>query len=186
MKIRRDALAVSTILFTLALLLLTPSMLNNARVDYQSRFRDISDYPVPGIAPDQVVIPNYAAPLGIASLAVIGIGLIVTWAGYIKGVRWTWFVMFTITWVWAFPVLMLPYLYPWVGVAAIARSIPAAIRESLQAEPYSGLARAFLKVVLVFLLMVVALVLPIKTFWDRAGGGRPCLKRRHNLTFRDL
>ncbi len=167
MKIRRDALAISSILFTLALLWLVPPMLENARATYQSRLRDISSTPEAGIAQDEVVIPNYDAPIGFASLAVIGIGLIVTWAGYIKGVRWTWFVMFVIVWVWAFPILMLPFLRPWRGVTAMAQSFASAISESLRGGPYSGLARTFLEVVLVFLLMVVGLILPFRTFFLR-------------------
>jgi hypothetical protein len=157
LRIRRDAVAVSSILFTVAFLMLTPAMINCARVTYQSRFQDIAFYPEPGIAPDQVVIPNHYAPLGITSLAIIAIGLIVTWAGYVKGVRWTWWVMFVIVWVWVFPVLMLPLLYPWHSGFSVARTLTTAIRES-------GMARSFVELVLVFLGMVVALVLPLKTF----------------------
>lgn len=153
MKVRRDAVAVSSILFTLALLWVTPPMLRNSQATYQSRLRDISSTPEAGIAQDQVVIPNYDAPIGFASLAVIGIGLIVTWAGYIRGVRWTWFVMFVIVWVWAFPVLLLPSLQ---HMAPIKEWLPE-VRES-------GPARNFVELVLIFLLMVVALVLPVKTF----------------------
>jgi hypothetical protein len=171
MKIRHDVVAVSGILFTVAFLMLTPAMMNCARVTHQSRFQDIAFYPEPGIAPDQVVIPNHYAPLGITSLAMIAIGLLVTWAGYIKGVRWTWWVMFVIVWVWAFPVLVLPLFRPWQGVAPIPQSFASAISETLHAGPYSGLARAFLEVVLAFLLMVVALVLPLKTFILGRGAG---------------
>jgi len=173
LKIRRDALAVSSILFTLALLLLTPRMLENARTTHQSSFRDIA-IDVAATKGDQVAIPNFFAPLGFASLAVIGIGLIVTWAGYIKAVRWTWFVMFVIVWLWAFPVLILPFFYPSDSTASIAQTMantPAdAIGESglprgfVQVVSESGLPRAFVEVTLVFLLMVVALVLPAKTF----------------------
>jgi len=164
LKIRRDALAVSSILFTVALLMLTPEMMNCARVTYQSRFQDITIYPEAAIPGDQVVIPNYYAPFGITSLAIIVIGLVVTWAGYIKGVRWTWFVMFVIVWVWAFPALMLPLLYPWHSTFSIAQTLTTAIDES-------GIARGFVELVLIFLLMVVALVLPAKTFiLGRAAG----------------
>ena len=112
MKIRRNALAISSILFTLALLVLMPIMMNWALVTHQSRFQDITIYPDAAIPGDQVVIPNYYAPIGITSLTIIVIGLVVTWGGYIKGVRWSWFVMFVIVWLWALPVLVLPYFYP--------------------------------------------------------------------------
>ncbi len=161
MKIRRDALAISSILFTLALLVLTPIMMNVASVTHQSRFRDIAYYPDPAIPGDQVVIPNFFAPIGITSLAIIVIGLIVTWAGYFKAVRWTWFVMFVIVWLWAFPVLVLPLFHPWPGmdwiVQTLAPTLESAIRES-------GIAREGVKILLIFLLMVVALFLPVKTF----------------------
>ena len=160
MKIRRDALAVSSILFTLALLWLVPPILEIARATHQSRFRDISSTPEAGIAQDQIVIPNYDAPIGFASLAVIGIGLIVKWAGYIRGVRWTWFVMFVVVWVWAFPVLLLPSLQ---HMAPIKEWLPE-VRES-------GPARNFVELVLIFLLMVLALILPVKTFILGRGAG---------------
>jgi len=168
---RRDALAVSGILFTLALLLLTPEILAYARTTYQSRYRDITVYPEPGVPLDRVVIPNYAAPLGITSLAIIAIGLLVTWAGYVKGVRWTWFVMFVIAWVWAFPLVALPLLLLGGGVSAIPHSFAWAIREVLHAGPYSDIARVFLQENLTFLLMVLALALPAKAFLQgrRAG-----------------
>jgi hypothetical protein len=171
LKIRRDALAISSVLFTFALLMQTPAMINWARTTHQSRFRDISDYPEAGIAQDQVVIPNYAAPTGITSLAIIAIGLVVTWAGYIKGARWTWFVMFVIVWVWVFPVWLLPLFVPWRGAALTTRSIAMAIRNSLDAGPDGWIARAGLEVLLIFLLMLVALVLPIKRFIVGRGAG---------------
>jgi len=43
---------------------------------------------------------------GILSLTIILTGLIVIWAGYVKRIRWTWFVMFTIVFGWAFTELM--------------------------------------------------------------------------------
>lgn len=164
LKIRFDAVAASSLLFTVALLLLAMPMLENALVTHQSRFQDIAIDTDAGIPGDQVVIPNYDAPMGITSLAIIAIGLIVTWAGYIKGVRWTWFVMFVIVWLWAFPVLMLPFLYPWNSTVSIAQTLASAIDES-------GMARTFVEVVLVFLIMVLALVLPVKTFIRGHGGG---------------
>ena len=157
MKIRLDAVAVSSVLLTVAFLMLTPRMIVWALMTHQSRFRDRAFYPAPGIAWDQVVIPNYFAPLGTASLAIIAIGLVVTWAGYVKGARWTWFVVFVIVWVWAFPVCLFPWLYPWDSGNSVSETLRAALHGDWNA-------RDFLKVVLAFLLMVLALVLPAKTF----------------------
>lgn len=161
MKIRRDAVAVSSVLFTLALLLLTPRMLDIARVTHQTRFRDISVDTEAATPQDQVVMPNFDAPLGITSLAIIVIGLVVTWAGYIKGVRWTWFVMLVIVWLWAFPVLVLPLFTPWPGMDWIAQTLAPTLESAIRE---TGIAREGVKVLLIFLLMVVALVLPVKTF----------------------
>jgi hypothetical protein len=135
-------------------------MLEYARVTHQSRFRDISSDTEAGIPGDQVVIPNYDAPIGITSLAIIVIGLVVTWAGYIKGVRWTWFVMFVIVWLWAFPVLVLPLFYPWPGASSILQSLAPTLESAIREK---GIARYVVKTSLIFLLMVVALVLPAKT-----------------------
>ena len=46
-------------------------------------------------------------------LAILLIGLIVTWTGFISKVRWAWFVMFVIVWGWALPNLVYPdVVYP--------------------------------------------------------------------------
>jgi energy-coupling factor transporter transmembrane protein EcfT len=146
LKIRRDAVAVSSVLLTLALLIPMPAMLGNAWTVPQTRF-DIAG---------RMGIQNYYAPIGFASLAIIVIGLIVTWAGYIKGVRWTWFVMFLIAWGWAFPVLVLAEFH-WRNMLPIAQWPPLALKGR---GPQLGFAEA----VLTLLLMVLALVLPAKTF----------------------
>jgi hypothetical protein len=149
LKIRRDAVAVSSILFTLALLILTPAMWRAAA--------NVRDSCIWGAVGPFLWVPNCFALAGIASLAVIAIGLIVTWAGYIRGDRWTWLVMFVIVWVWAFPVLLVPFLLPWRGVETMAQSFAGAISES-------GTERSYGEVILAFLLMVLALALPVKTF----------------------
>ncbi|HEV2496048.1 MAG TPA: hypothetical protein VG204_23710 [Terriglobia bacterium] len=175
LKIPRGAVAVSAILFTLALVTLTPAMLDDARTTYETRLRDIANVSPSAIA-NQVVIPNWYAPAGITSLAIIAMGLIVIWAGYVKGVRWTWLVMFVIVWVWAFPVLILPFSpffnprgwgarFGGISVTQVlANTFASAIHES-------GPARDFVEVVLIFLLMVLALVLPVKTFIRGQAGG---------------
>jgi hypothetical protein len=144
--------------------MLTPAMIDFARATHQSRLRDISVETQAAIPQDQVVMPNYAAPIGIASLAMIAIGLIVAWAGYLKGVRWTWFVMFVIVWVWAFPVFLLPIFQNGEhDLSLIAPTLKSAMS-------HSGFAREVVKVFVMFLLMVVALVLPLKTFFGQRSG----------------
>jgi energy-coupling factor transporter transmembrane protein EcfT len=143
---RRDALAVSSILFTLGLLIPLPAMLGNARTVPQTRL-DIAG---------AMRVQNYYAPIGFASLAIIVTGLIVTWAGYIKAVRWAWFVMFLIAWGWAFPVLVLAEFH-WRNMMPIAQWPPV---PQTGRGPQLGFAGS----VVAFLLMVVALALPVKRF----------------------
>jgi hypothetical protein len=75
------------------------------------------------------------------------------WTGYIRRVRWTWFVMFLIVWAWDFPILILPYLHGWRHI-----DIFAAISDAWYE---SGLSRIFVEVSLAFVLMVFALVFPL-------------------------
>jgi hypothetical protein len=152
LKIRRDRVAISSILFTLALLIPMPAMVGNAWTAPQTHFE------VAG----RMGVPNYYAPIGFASLAIIVIGLIVTWAGYINGVRWTWFVMFLITWAWAFPVLVLAEFH-WRNMLPIAQWPPLALKGR---GPQLGFAESLLTL----LLMVLALVVPLKTLVLGKGG----------------
>ena len=102
---------------------------------------------------------------GVASLAVILIGLIVVWTGYIKRVRWTWAVMFVVVWVWAFPLLVMPLLGHRRSL-----SLPEWIYTAIY---YPGSARAYAESVLLFLLMVIALLLPMRSFFLVREGTRP-------------
>lgn len=151
MKFRRDAVAISCILFTGTLLVLVPAMWTNASFGWESGFGGVSG------SLDTVEIGSCYAPVGVASLAVIAIGLIVTWAGYFRGVRWTWFVMFVIVWVWALPLFILQYVQHPPSATGLISGIGTAVRER-------GPARDFVESVLIFLLMLIALVLPAKKF----------------------
>jgi hypothetical protein len=102
------------------------------------------------------------APAGFACLAITAIGLIVAWTGYLKGVRWTWFVMFVIVWGWEFPLRVLP-LHLWRHRALIAPTIASALGDRF--------ARIGAETMLSFLLMVIALILPAKTFLTGWRGG---------------
>ena len=165
MRLRRGVLVLSGILFTAALLMLAPAMwMAAATVHHQGN--------IWGAGP-QTRFQYGFAPAGFTSLAVIAVGLIVTWAAYIKGVRWAWFVMFVVVWGWAFPVLVLPYLRPWRAVPTVAQSFASFITQG-------GPVRNLLEVLVAFALMLLALVLPMKTFLLDRGGG-PGASRRTNL-----
>jgi hypothetical protein len=166
LKIRHDAVAISSVLFTVALLMLAPSMFDLASTTHQARFRDIATGAEASAVGDQIAIPNYYAPLGFASLTIIAIGLVVTWTGYIKGIRWTYFVMFVIVWLWAFPVLLLPFFFVWRAMVSWVQTLGPYdwIRLIKDAISENGMERAYLEAFVAFLLMLLALVLPVKTF----------------------
>ena len=101
MKIRRDSVFISAVFFTIALLCALPVSLRNALEWYGSKTTEVHD----------LCCGYYLrtmGDLGVASIAIISIALIVTWAGYAKCLRWAWFAMFVVVWGWAFPLLALP------------------------------------------------------------------------------
>jgi hypothetical protein len=152
LKIRHDALLISSVLFTVVFVWATPIFLADARTWRRSMFQET----------EQLWVGNYLAPIGFASLAIILIGMIVAWTGYLKGIRWTWFVMLIIVWMWAFPVMMLPILQHRKGI-----SLSEWFQTALSvASPYRDLAVT----VLMFSLLVIALILPIKSFFGRRKG----------------
>ena len=108
------------------------------------------------------MMENQFAPIGFASLAIVFVGLIVVWSGYAKRVRWTWFVMFIVVWCFAFPLYALPLLLD-IHAGAINWSV---LREATKGDEA---ARAVLKGPLVFALMLVALFLPTKAFFQPEG-----------------
>jgi hypothetical protein len=151
LKIRRDVFFVSGVLFTIAFLWLLPDILSAAQTGRHVTYDD------PWVAN----AARQLGDLGVASLTIILIGLIVTWTGYVGRVRWTWFVMFVIVSGWAFPILIYPILHSTI-VPSAAEILSSAFREP-------GLRRDFVETIVIFSLMVVALILPIKSFFGRAG-----------------
>jgi hypothetical protein len=107
--------------------------------------------------------------VGFSSLAIILIGLVVTWIGYVKSVPWAWFIMFIIVWVWAFPGLVLPFFSP--GIAVPWRQ---GVSDTVN---HPGIARDFFEGIATFLLLAIALLLPIGSFFRRgkstSGAGDP-------------
>lgn len=100
MKIRRDSVFISAVLFTIALLCALPVFLGNALEGYSSMSEEH------GLCCGLYL--HTTGDLGVASIAIIFIALIVTWAGYAKCLRSAWFVMLVVAWGWAFPLLALP------------------------------------------------------------------------------
>jgi len=106
----------------------------------------------------RVTVDNMVRIAGFSSIALILIGLVVTWVGYVKSVRSAWFIMFIIVVFWAFPGLMLPAFSP--GIVMPWR------QALVEAITHPGLARAFFKDVAIFVMLAVALVLPVGSFFD--------------------
>lgn len=152
MRFRRDPLFVSSLLFSVVLVWLAPKFLADAWTWRRSMFQ----------VTDHLSLANYLAPIGFASLAIVLIGLVTVWKGYLQGVRSAWIIMFIIVWVWAFPVMILPILQHGKGISS-AEWLHIAIREP---SPYRDLA----EVVVMFSLAVLALVLPIRSFLGRRQG----------------
>ncbi len=135
MRIRADSAFISGVLFTVALTSLAPAF-------WVGR-----------------------SELGFASLAVILVGLIVTWTGYVKRAAWAWAIMFVIVWVWAFPLLIAPL---------VRSKMVVSVSEWLYAaSSQSGLPRVWAEAVAAFTLMVFGLVLPIRSFFFAKNNPRP-------------
>ena len=150
MRIRADSVFVSSVLFTIALLFLIPAGLWNALA---GRDKTVLAKLDEGLRAEA----QTSGYLGVACLAIILIGLIVIWTGYIKCARSAWLVMFVIAWAWAFPLFVLP-LFKGTMDLTFPEWVYSAIYQP-------GSPRIWAESVLIFLLMVIALLLPIKSFF---------------------
>ena len=152
MRIYRDVAFVSSVLLTIALLSLVP-------LSRQAFFAGHSR-PVHEGADPCCQAELYAwGHVGEASIALILIGLIVTWTGYVKAVRSAWFIMFIIVWIWAYPLF-----FKGIVTELRWRSLPEFISDALKGP---GAARISLYAVAHFAPMVIALILPIRSFFFR-------------------
>jgi len=150
LRSRRDVVLASSVLFTIALFWLVPICLRAALAGRDKAALEALDVGYRTAA-------QTMGDLGVASMAIIFIGLIITWTGYVKSARPAWFVMFIVVWVWAFPLLVLPFL-PDIIRIPFAELVSRALREP-------GTSRSSAHAVLIFTLMVIALILPIKSFF---------------------
>ena len=154
MRIQRDSVLISSILFTLALLWLAPHNLQ-----YAATWRQFF------IPVGRVSVQNYWMRIGFASLTLIVIGLIITWKYYIRRERWAWLVMFVIVWVFAFPVYVLPIIQARTAAGTMDWSVFAdAARGSVAAS-------ASTKSLIDFFLLLIALLLPVRAFFAKQSQG---------------
>jgi len=166
MRVRSDSVSVSCVLHTIALLsLVRPALWNY----YSGSNREVLARLDAGFQAEA----QTAHYFGITCLAIILIGLIVIWTGYLNRSRSAWLVMCAITAVWAFPVLVLPLLQ--------GRMVLTLSEWLFNAISQAGLPRTAAESVLIFSLMVIALLLPIRSFFyteqiDLDMNHRPSLK----------
>jgi hypothetical protein len=172
MKVRFNSTSISALLLSLCLVTLIPAALRNALTWNQLYLE------WPGVR-----IQNYLMPFGVAYLGIVMIGLIVLWMGYRKRERWAWFVMLIILVCFSFPSAVLPVLlqiraqnYRWSLLLDLLRASPAqgwwhclAITPSYcdYAVGIGRVAAQILVGLLCFLVMSVALLLPVKEFFWR-------------------
>src|SRR5438270_5014918 len=97
---------------------------------------------------------------GFASLANVLVGLIVVWTGFRTGTRIAWFVILVIVGLWAFPLMILPLLTVSIGLS------PADWAAEAWHEP--GAARIYLINIVMFCLMLIALILPVRSVFRLA------------------
>ncbi len=162
MQIHRNAVFISSVLFTIALLWLVPPLVQHV-LDGRAAVHE-NDF---GLR----LYLRESAALGIASLAIVLIGLIVTWAAYIRKVRWAWFVMSVIVWGWVVPNLVHPdVMYPVSRHLIGITDLPALFLEAIlgHAGFPRDASRNLVQLTVIFLLMVIALVLPIRSFFAGA------------------
>jgi small-conductance mechanosensitive channel len=161
MKIRRDPAFISSVLFTIALLSVLPAIFSLVLAGRDAAHE--GDFGIRLCLQEMSVVGNI-------SLAIVLIGLIVTWTGYLKRVRWAWFVMFVVVWGWFFSAFAFhDFAYPIYRGAMSGETemsyILAMIRAVFTEPPW---ARDQAHEMMSFALMVIALVLPMKSFfWDR-------------------
>jgi hypothetical protein len=150
MRIRIDSVFISSLLFTIALLNLIPA----GRGYFSAGTDEVS---MAELDVGFQLASRTAHLLGIACLTIILIGLIVVWTGYIKRSRSAWLVMSVVTWAWAFPLFAWPNLRG-PKVFTLPEWIFNAIYER-------GYPRSKAQLVVTFSLMVIALLLPMKSFF---------------------
>jgi hypothetical protein len=161
-RVRADSVFISSLLHTIGLLFLIRAALWNISAGSDKAVLAKLDAGFRAEA-------QMAHYLGLACLAIILIGLIVVWTGYVRRSRSAWFVMFVIVWLWAFPLFILPF-----ALALVHGRIVLTFSETLyDAVSQGGTPRSVVESVLIFSLMVIALLLPMKRFFGNREAEKP-------------
>jgi hypothetical protein len=169
MRVRPDSVFISSILHTIALLF----FIHPALWYYGAPSDPAAVARFDAAVQRELYADHY---FGVTCLAIILIGLLVVWTGYAKRSRPAWFVMFVIVWFWAFPVFIRDV------VVRLARgefmlTFPEFFYYVISG---SGMITQVLRSVPMFLLMVIALALPMgKVLYSQEG------KRTGSSTFQE-
>ena len=163
MKVRCSTTSVSALVFSICLIMSIPAALGNA-----STWRELT------LKLPYGAIWNFVAPLGVADLGIVAIGLIVLWTGYRRRERWAWFVMLIVLLSFSFPTSVLPiyrwsYLPGFLGLLQEGGWHCLTILPSPSQSIGIGCATVLTTIgPLKFLVMSIALLLPIRAFfWKR-------------------
>jgi hypothetical protein len=163
MRIRHDVVFISSVLFTIALVFQIRWAWWNALAGYD-------DARGPDLWRREAL--HATGRVGELMLALILIGLIVTWTGYLKKVPWAWFVMFAVVSSLAIQLGILPLM---VHPRWMVEATSDLFLETTGKQPahywgmaWDGLAwRGIIEPISIFLLMAIALLLPVKSFFFR-------------------
>lgn len=171
MKVRCNATFISALLLSLCLVTSIPAALRNA-----STWNELY-LEWPGVR-----IYNFLMVLGFAYLGIATIGLIVLWTGYKKRERWAWFVMLNILLCFFFPSSVLAVLlqiraqnYRWSLLLDLLEPIRdkecwrclTTVPSRSESSGIKCVAVAMMIGLLTFLVMSIALLLPVKAFFWR-------------------
>jgi hypothetical protein len=151
-RVRFDRVTVSSVLFSLCLLILM-----------SWSFKWAATWPTRVVwVMDRVGRLNYEASNAFAELALEIIALIVIWTSYQKRMRWSWFVMVVFVSVCFLPVYLLDVL---LDVKRVGwQWWPAVVRDARAGRPF---AVGALGEIAISTLMVIALLVPVGEFFGK-------------------
>ena len=163
MKIPRSTTLISSLLLSVCLLILLPGA-----VKFAATWRDLYFYV--GDHREN----NLLVQLGLFSLGFQMIGLIVIWTGYIREERWAWFIMLIILLFFVFPPNALTLL-------VMKMQTPSFEWSDWFRSLHEGLPQVvwMTEGVIDFLVMLVALLLPLKAFFWKSASSK-ALGESHN------
>jgi len=151
-RFRFDRVTVSSVLFSLCLLVLMSWSLKWCAT-WPTRVVWVTD---------KAARLNYEASISFAELALEIIALIVIWTSYQKRMRWSWFVMVVFVLVYFLPVHLLDVL---LDVKRVGwQWWPAVVRDAREGRPF---AVGALEEIAISILMAIALLVPVGAFFGK-------------------